>query len=423
MRLQIRRLVGLSVVLFFLMGTFQAHASGFGVFTHGANALGQSNAATAHNDMPSAVFFNPALINDLPGTQMEIGTTMIAIRQEFTSAATGTRIDGTEDEFFPSILFLTHHLSDKFSLGMGVFSPFGLATKWPENWEGRYQTTTSEMTTFNVNPVVSWRLTPDVTVAAGVAFMWLDATLQTKLNMTLLGFPAGFADGNQKFDGDGQGEGYNFGLSARLNDRTSLGVSYRSAIDVTADGRVSTQLPAGADAVAALFPTANGEAKVTLPRQISAGIAYRISPKAIVEAGLRWEEWSSFDELIITFDRPIAGQTQRVTPRDWDDTLAVNIGAQYNFNDKYALLLGFLYENTPVPDDTFDPTIPDSDTCLYTIGMAANYEKFKYSVSYGLQIKEDRTKNNFISAVDGSTANGKYEAVLHLLGVSFSYRF
>ncbi|MGD9367279.1 MAG: outer membrane protein transport protein, partial [Desulfobacteraceae bacterium] len=132
---------------------------------------------------------------------------------------------------------------------------------------------------------------------------------------------------------------------------------------------------------------------------------------------------SSFDELRITFDQPIAGQTERVTPRDWDNSFAVNIGGQYKFTEKYALLLGFLYENSPVPDHTFEPAIPDSESYLYSIGFAADHKKFKYAISYGLQVKADRDKNNTISAPDGSTANGSYDAYLHLLGASFSYRF
>jgi long-chain fatty acid transport protein len=423
MELQIRRWMYLFIGLCFFFGAGNAHASGFGIFTHGAHALGKSNAVTASNESPSTVFFNPALINHLPGTQVEVGTTMIAVRQDFTSAATGLGIDGAEDEFFPSTFFLTHTVSNQFSVGLGVFNPFGLATEWPDDWEGRYLTTKSEMTTFNFNPVVSYRVTPDISMAAGAAFLKLDATLENKLNMALLGFPAGSADGNQKFEGDGQGVGYNLGLSAKLNDKLSLGVSYRSAIDVTADGQVSTQLPSGADAVAPLFPTTNGETKICLPRQVSAGIAYQISSKAAIETGIRWEEWSSFDELRITFDSPVAGQTQKLTPKNWDDTFAVNIGGHYHFTDKYTLLLGFLYENNPVPDDTFDPTIPGSDSYLYSVGMTAKYEKFTYSISYGLQWKEGRTKNNTISALDGSTANGEYNAVLHLLGGSFSYHF
>jgi long-chain fatty acid transport protein len=418
----LRRLLLFSIGCCFLMGPLQAHGAGFGVFTQGAYALGQSNAVTAHNYLPSAVFFNPALINDLPGIQVEIGTTLIAPRQEFTSAANGAT-ESADTEFFPSTIFYTQNLSDEFSVGLGLFNPFGLGTEWPQDWEGRYLATKSKLTTYNLNPVVSWRVTPNLSLAGGVAFMWLDADLQNKLNMALVGL-GGFPDGNQIFKGDGHGVGYNMGLSAKLGERVSLGISYRSEIDIDADGTVSTQLPAGTPGiVAAAFPTTTGKTEITFPRQISAGIAYRITDKALIETGFRWEEWSSFDEQRITFDQPIAGQTEKVTPRDWDDTFAVNIGGQYKFTEKYALLLGFLYQNSPVPDHTFEPGIPDSESCLYSIGFAADHKKFNYAISYGLQVNADRDKNNTISAPDGSTANGDYDAYLHLLGVSFSYRF
>ena len=55
-----------------LVGMFvlptQVLASGYGVFTQGASGLSQANAVVAHTTGPSSVYFNPALINDVPGT-------------------------------------------------------------------------------------------------------------------------------------------------------------------------------------------------------------------------------------------------------------------------------------------------------------------------------------------------------------------
>ena len=42
-----------------------AYGSGFAIYTQGASALGQADAVIAHTDDPSAIFFNPALINKL----------------------------------------------------------------------------------------------------------------------------------------------------------------------------------------------------------------------------------------------------------------------------------------------------------------------------------------------------------------------
>ena len=399
-----------------------AQAAGFGVFTHGAYALGQANAVTAHNLMPSAVFFNPALISELPGTQAEFGATLIWPQKEFSSDIPGNSTDDVEHYFLPPTLYLTQALSDKFTLGVGLFSPFGLGTEWPQDWEGRYLATKSEMTTFNLNPVVSWRISPKVSLAAGVAFLWLDASLENKLNMALLGY-VGFPDGNQQFKGDGQGIGYNFGLLTKFTPRLSLGVSYRSDIKVDADGTVETQLPAGTSAVAGLFPTTTASSTIALPRQITAGLSFQASDRVMVELGFRWEEWSVFNELRIDLDQPIAGQTSKVSPRDWNNTYAVNLGAQFRFNDTYSLLAGYLYETNPVPDATLEPAIPDGDSHLFAIGLDARYGKVRVDISYGLQMEGDRTKRNTISAPDGSTANGTYKSRIHLAGISVSYRF
>ena len=61
-------------VLFGAVAT--ASGTGFSVFTQGAKALGQANAVIAHAESPSTLFYNPAIMNDLPGTQVEIGTTL-----------------------------------------------------------------------------------------------------------------------------------------------------------------------------------------------------------------------------------------------------------------------------------------------------------------------------------------------------------
>lgn len=69
--------------------------------------------------------------------------------------------------FYPSTVYVTHKFNEKISAGLGIFTPFGLATTWDDDWEGRYIGTKSEMKTFNINPVVSYQLLPNVALAAG----------------------------------------------------------------------------------------------------------------------------------------------------------------------------------------------------------------------------------------------------------------
>ena len=394
-----------------LLWNGQVQASGFGVFTQGASALGQAAAVTAHTDGPSTIFYNPALLNDLEGTQVEAGTTLFFFNREFKNAAGDTQ--GMEDEVkFPSTFYLSHTINDKFAVGLGVFFPFGLATDWKDDWDGRFIATKSEMVTYTINPVVSYRIHPRVSVAAGLDIVYLDASLEGKLDFSGLGF----GDGTQKFTGDDWGLGYNLGLAIQLTDKARLGISYRSKVDLTIEGDADfSDIPA---AFVGVFPNTGGKADLTLPQQLTFGLAYQVSEPLVVEVGARWEDWSSFDQLTIKLAQPVgpAASTEQVTPRDWHDTWAFNIGAQYQVNEMLTLSAGYLYGDNPVPNSTFDPSIPDSDTHLFTFGADIDVGNATISLGYGFQKQKDRDK-------DYGDAMGTYSTEAHLLACSIGYKF
>jgi long-chain fatty acid transport protein len=383
-----------------------AHGSGFGVFTHGASALGQADAVVAHDDGPSAIFFNPALMGKLPGTQVEIGTTLIFPDREYT-APDGTTASTQDRVFYPSTFYLTHAFTDKFSAGLGVFNPFGLATNWGDGWQGRFITTRSELTTFNINPVVAYRITPYLAMAAGMDIVLLDATLENMVPSAALGVPGPSFDVTRKFTGSGTGLGYNFGLLLDVNDAISIGASYRSEVKIDVDGDSSLNI-----SPLSLSATSS----ITLPQQVFAGIAYRATERLTVEAGMRWEDWSSFDQLRID----VAGQLPAVMPRDWHGTFTINAGGKYRLNDTVSLMAGYLYGWNAVPDSTFEPAIIDSNTQLFSVGGEVRLDRLKIALGYGYQLQNGRAKTTNLY---GPIANGNYDSDLHLLAFSLGYQF
>lgn len=400
----------------------KAHAAGYAVFTHGASALGQGNAVTAHSDNPSAIFYNPALISKLEGTQLQVGTTAIFSSREFTSSATGenTQSDAT---FFPSTFYATHKFNDSISAGLGVFNPFGLATDWSETWEGRYIATKSELTTFNINPVISYRILPSLSVAAGLDILLVDATLERMVSTTFIGppLPPGL-DLRSKFKGDGEGVGWNAAVAYDITNDLTFGASYRSEVQVDISGDATFDH----DVIPAFLLDTKGESDLTLPQQFTAGLAYRGIDALTLEAGVRWEGWSEFESLVVTLDN---GQVIE-TPRDWKNTWGLNVGGKYQVTDNVALLAGYVWGESAVPDDTFDPSIPDSDTHVFCLGTDIKSGPLNVAVSYAYQLYENRTKSNAINGVDNGaaglplpTANGKYENYAHLVALSLGYQF
>lgn len=402
---------GLLSVLLLLVVANTAHSSGFGIFTQDAAALGKGNAQVAHGDNPSAIFFNPALLTRLEGTQVRLGTTLLFPDRKFTSDLDGRKYSTRSEVFYPSTFYFSHQASDRLALGVGFFSPFGLGTDWGDSWEGRYLATNSEITTYNINPSFAFQATPWLSVGGGVNLLFLDTTLENMFPVFLEGVQ--LPDGHQKLEGDGEGVGYNFGFLIDLPADFSVGASYRSevSVDVAGDLTVSTPDP---------FPDFKQRARTTidLPQVIHAAVSYSGFERLTLEAGLRWEGWSTFRNLEI--ETPEGVEKQK---RKWKDTYAFNLGAEYELSDIWTLRAGYLYGRNPVPDSTFEPSIPDADVHLFTLGTGISYNNFTFDLAYGYQRHESRKKDNQLGEEFGLPANGRYESEIHVVGMSFGYAF
>src|SRR2546427_12269070 len=65
-----------------------AWAGGVSFTEQGAAASGKANAFTGEANDPSAIFYNPAGITQLPGTQLMIGTSIVKLDSTFRCSTT-----------------------------------------------------------------------------------------------------------------------------------------------------------------------------------------------------------------------------------------------------------------------------------------------------------------------------------------------
>ncbi len=432
-------------LIFLIVYAGSCFASGFGVFTQGASGLGQANAVTAHPTGASSLYFNPALLNDVPGRQIEIGTTAILIDRTLSLDSGGK--EETKDGWnFPSNFYYSHQVTENFSAGLGLFFPFGLSTEWDENYEGRFLGTFGEILSLNINPVMSVRVNNKLSVAAGLCLVYLDATIKRKINQAdaytlfdlllsgglggALPAPTGSLDDiDQTLEADDWGVGFNFGLLYKFTDQISFGAAYRSEIDLSAEG--TAKFTNVDPSMAAFFPDTAATADIVLPAQATFGLAYAPTENFVVEVGARWEDWSSTSELRVDLDSAVLGTTTDITPRNWRSTWSYNIGGQYRLTPNIALNAGYLYGENAVPDSTFEPLIPDTDAHLFTVGMDWAAGPWLISGALGYETHADRDKNNTLGDAVGEAlagtpqpaANGNYETSIYLVGFSLGYRF
>jgi len=396
----------------FLLGSHltstPSNASGFSLFTSGAAELAMCDSVIAHTEGPASNFWNPALLPELGGTQIEIGTMILRPSVDFRSDFTGIKDSMESNTFFPSTLFVTHRINDRFSVGFGVNNTFGLGTEWPDDWEGRYLATLSELETYNINPNIAWKVSDKLSLACGFDIILGDVTLEQKVDLSGFGLP----DGNQKIDGDGEGYGYNLGILYKITEELAFGMSYRSKITLEIEGDYSLTLVGLKSGI---------KADLDLPAHLFAGLTYKPSKNILLEIGGKWEEWSTYKHLKVKADLPIfAGSTVAVIPKDWKDVYGFNLGIKYNIDPTLAVSAGYLHEGNPVPSHTFDPSIPASDRNDFSLGIQKIFNKLRIALSYLYESYDDRNKRN---SVGMGLANGKYEQEIHIFALSVSYTF
>jgi long-chain fatty acid transport protein len=399
-----------------------AWASGFALVQQGTAAMAQGNAFVAEASDASAIFYNPAGLNQLKRAQFYQGSFFNYPDREYSGGGIDSQTNHRLYRAMTAYIAIPVH--DRVALGFGFFSPFGMGTVWSPTWAGRYITTFSSMHTYNLNPVISVKVLENLSLAAGYDIMWSKVRLKRKVPVVVRG--RAFPDGETEVTGEGSGSGYNLGLHYEPVSGVKLGVAYRSQIKVNHSGAFSTSLPL--PSVPA--PTSPGEATIVYPPSLTMGIAYsRFKPLAL-EFDTTWTGWSSYDKLKINLDIPVMingiPTTTITTPKNWHDTWAFRFGASYEVNDWMKLRAGYIYDLTPVPDTSFDPQVPDSNRHIFTVGQDLKIKRFTLGIAYNYILSESRTKNNTVvtnGVAAPLQANGRYKSDIHSLGLSWSFNF
>lgn len=391
-----------------MSGPLTAQASGFALLEQSASRLSTAFAGSGVNsDDATALFFNPAGLGRLEQAQLIALTSGIEITSQFRSSSSaaafgqplgGSGGDAGEWNLVPGA-YLAVPWGDRFSIGLGINAPFGLKLAYDDGWVGRFQALSSEIETLNVNPSLAMRVNDRLSIGAGFSYQRLQAELTNAVNYSAVvaqgvqqlvaqgQLPAAAApgiiaanaglEGGARVRGDDSGWGFNVGVLYDVSDTTRIGLSYRSTIHYDVSGTVTftppstVSNPVGAGIVtvasATGAPLSSGPVSVDLkvPDSALLSVQQRVGDKLTLLGDVAWTGWSSVQELRVVRD---SGVTVSVTPERWRDVLRYALGASYELNPRLTLSAGTAYDNTPVPDATRTPRLPDADRIWVTTG-------------------------------------------------------
>jgi long-chain fatty acid transport protein len=214
------------------------------------------------------------------------------------------------------------------------------------------------------------------------------------------------------------------GILFKPCDRLRVGASFHSHVDFDYEGpAVFSQIPSGSPqfdaAVAARIPfgAAGVPASTSLqfPSLSMFGISYDVTPKLTVNVDGNYTSWKVFDQTVIR----ITGLPDSVIQHDFENTWSVRAGAQFKPSSNAWVGAGFLYDQTPQPDEDVGPFLPDGNRTGVSVGAGFQLTKmFRVDVASLFLWFHERT-----ITTNHDNFSGHYKTFAILPGVSIKGTF
>lgn len=326
----------------------------------------------------STVFKNPAGMSALEGAQFQGGLQALYGSVSFsrdteTSARLGLDDGGNAVGWLPGASgFIVIPAAEKLRLGFGALSYFGLAEDYHDDWVGRYYVQKGVLLGLSLTPSVSLEVTDWLALGAGLNAMY--GLFDTDVAVNNLAGP----DGQMSVKDEAWGFGANVGVLIRAGERTRIGLSYLSSLDLDFNDRPSfSGLGPGFGAILA-NPSAL-DLGMTVPQGAMASVYHQLSDRLAVMADFGWQDWSEFGKVDVGIET--GGTVTRTLNANYQDTWHGALGLQYRASENLLLSAGAAFDSSAVENENRTVTLPMGQT--WRFGLGVQYQVSR-SVDLGL---------------------------------------
>jgi long-chain fatty acid transport protein len=438
-------------------------AQGFMVNEHGTCVMGRGGVGTPKPcGDGSSIFFNPSGIAGMTGFTISAGATVISAYGDFTDDYTGVTTDLANDPVPVPHAYLTYGITPKLAVGLGAFVPYGLGTKWPVTFEGRFNGYDNDLRSIYVQPTLAYKVSDLLSVGAGFDFVLGSVELNQMLDLseqpapapatgTLggLGIPfhTQFANANIEAHG-ATGFGGNFGILITPGEGISIGAKYLTKVKLSYDGNaVFTPeesglllpadnpfgVPGGTkvdDVIAGLgvfddvLVPQTGSTEITMPDQLSVGVAVSPTAAFTIMAEWQWVHWALLDQIVLDF-----GQLpEKVIEQSYENTNGFRFGFEWAAASAVTLRGGYLYHEGAAPPQTVTPLLPEGARNEFTGGLGWDISS-RVGVDFAYQfIAQDQRRGRVREPLPGDAPSvdlnsGLYSFNAHLFGATLRVGF
>jgi long-chain fatty acid transport protein len=389
-----------------------ALAGGYQVNLQGNKQTGMGHLGTSFYLGASSTYFNPAMMGlDTNKFSFEVGGSAILGSVTYQNQETGISESTDNPVGTPFYFYGTYKINEKLAAGIGVYTPFGNSVKWGDDWSGKNLIQDISLRAIYIQPTLSYNINDKISVGAGMTYVLGSFEINRAV-------PAPIGNNNSSnLQGSETGIGFNAGIYLQPTEKLSIGLTYRSQVDIELeDGDIDFTVD---PALQAAFPDGKFAATLPLPATTTLGIAYQASEKLLLSVEGSFVGWSTYESLDFDFATNTSSLEDSKNPRNYEDAIIVRVGGQYMVNDAFALRAGFYYDQSPVTDEFFNPETPNSDNLGFTAGLSYNInENFGIDASFlyiaGLERESEYQPSGF---------GGKYKGTVIIPGIGLNYKF
>ena len=332
-----------SLAVSLLVATSVGYSAGMGLWEWGVPGVGTVSAGSAASAMSAASeTANPAQASLFNHAQLSVGAAIIPASIRFSGVSDfagyeskANNIHFKKTNAIPDMHYIQplHH-GTTFTFGVTV--PNGLGSQWDaSDWnkpDDVYNISTlSSVKVIDVNPGLSYQVSPKLAVALGVNALEGEAIYDSELSF------GGASTLTNKLKGSAFD--WNAGVLFMPTSSTRVGLSYRSGYTLRAKGP-SVYTPPSENGMGDAPMQSTASADLKLPSKLLFSIDQAISARTHLLASVFHTHWSVLQTLTIK-NTPVPMFPTQQIDLHYKDTNLYSLGASYQLNPKVKLSAGF----------------------------------------------------------------------------------
>jgi len=347
-----------------------ARAGGIELYEIATPDVGLASAGyAARAEDASTLFKNPAGMSRLEGAQFEGGLQALYGSVSFspdanTSIRLGTEGGDNAVGWLPGAsLFVVMPVGEKWRVGLGMLSYFGLAEDYGDNWVGRYYVQKSALLGMTVMPSVSFQATDWLSLGVGVNAMYgyLDTDIAVNTGIAS-------PDAKMSLKDTTWGFGADVGVLIRAGDQTRFGITYLSPVKLDFKDKPSFTGDLGPVLGPILANPRALNLGVTVPQSVMVSAYHAFCDAWAIMLDFGWQDWSEFGYVQAGVE---SGGTTTLNLK-YQDTFHGAVGAQFRASEKWLLSGGVAFDSSAVKDENRTVTLPMGRA--WRFGLGAQYQ-------------------------------------------------